>query len=112
MFFDNKVYFNYVDQCRKEGITAPIIPGLKIVSAKSHLVNIPKNFYVSLPDELVDEVNSARPEHVLEVGVEWAAKQVEELLNKNVPSVHFYIMQNSKPVKKLMDRLKLFKKMA
>ena len=97
---------------QEEGITAPIIPGLKIVSAKSHLINIPKNFYVSLPDELVDEVNSARPEHVLEVGVEWAAKQVEELLNKNVPSVHFYIMQNSKPVKKLMDRLKLFKKMA
>jgi methylenetetrahydrofolate reductase (NADPH) len=112
MFFDNKVYFNFVDQCRNEGITAPIIPGLKILSAKSHLVNIPKNFYVSLPDDLVDEVNSARPDQVMEIGVEWAAKQVEELLNKNVPSVHFYIMQNSTPIKKLMDRLKLFKKIA
>ena len=112
MFFDNSVYFNYVEQCRKEGITAPIIPGLKIISAKSHLVNIPKNFHVSLPDELVDEVNSAKPEHVLDIGVAWAAKQVEELLSKNVPSVHFYIMQNSAPVKKLMNRLKIFKKIA
>jgi len=109
MFFDNKVYFEYVNLCKKEGITAPIIPGLKILTAKSHLINIPKNFYVSLPDEFVDEVNSARPEHVLDVGVEWAAKQVEELLNNNVPSVHFYIMQNSTPIKKLMKRLKLFK---
>lgn len=109
MFFDNKVYFNFVKLCRKEGITAPIIPGLKIISAKSHLVNIPKNFHVSLPDELVDEINSAKPEHVLDVGVEWAAKQVEELLNENVPSVHFYIMQNSVPVKKLMNKLKLFR---
>src|SRR4030065_2466264 len=50
MFFDNKVYFKYVELCRKEGIAAPIIPGLKIISAKSHLLNIPKNFYVSLPD--------------------------------------------------------------
>lgn len=112
MFFDNSVYFNYVEQCRKEGITAPIIPGLKIISAKSHLVTIPKNFHVSLPDELVDEVNSAKPEHVLDIGVAWAAKQVEELLSKNVPSVHFYIMQNSAPVKKLMNRLKIFKKIA
>jgi len=112
MFFDNKVYFKYVELCSKEGITAPIIPGLKILSAKSHLINIPKNFYVSLPDQLVDEVNAAKPEHVLDIGVEWAAKQVEELLNKNVPSVHFYIMQNSLPVKKLMERLKLFKKIA
>ncbi len=109
MFFDNKVYFEYVNLCKKEGITAPIIPGLKILTAKSHLINIPKNFYVSLPDEFVDEVNSARPEHVLDVGVEWAAKQVEELLNNNVPSVHFYIMQNSTPIKKLMKRLKFFK---
>lgn len=109
MFFDNNVYFKYVEQCRAEGITAPIIPGLKIITAKSHLVNIPKNFYVSLPDELVDEVTAARPEQVMDIGVEWAAKQVEELLNKNVPSVHFYIMQNSLPIKKLMKRLKLFK---
>ncbi len=112
MFFDNKVYFNYVEQCRKEGITAPIIPGLKILTAKSHLVNIPKNFHVSLPDELVEEVNSARAEQVIDIGVEWAAKQVDELLSRNVPSVHFYIMQNSLPVKKLMNRLKIFKNIA
>lgn len=112
MFFDNKVYFDYVNLCRKEGIEAPIIPGLKILTAKSHLVNVPKNFHVSIPDALVDEITSAKPEHVLDIGVEWAAKQVEGLLNKNVPSVHFYIMQNSAPVKKLMNRLKLFKKIA
>jgi methylenetetrahydrofolate reductase (NADPH) len=112
MFYDNKIYFKYVELCRKEGITVPIIPGLKILTTKAHLINIPKNFYVSLPDELVEEVSAAKQEHVLDIGVEWAAKQVEELLNMNVPSIHFYIMQNSKPVKKLMERLKLFKQIA
>jgi methylenetetrahydrofolate reductase (NADPH) len=112
MFYDNKVYFKYVELCRKEGINVPIIPGLKILTTKAHLVNIPKNFYVSLPDDLVEEVNAAKPEHVLDIGVEWAAKQVEELLNMNVPGIHFYIMQNSKPVKKLMERLKLLKRIA
>jgi methylenetetrahydrofolate reductase (NADPH) len=112
MFYENKVYFDYVEQCRKEGISVPIIPGLKILTNKSHLINIPKNFFINLPNDLVDEVYAAKPEHVVDVGVEWAAKQVEELLNKNVPSVHFYIMQNSLPIKKLMDRLKLFKKIA
>jgi methylenetetrahydrofolate reductase (NADPH) len=109
MFYDNKFYFDFVDQCRKEGITVPIIPGLKILTSKSHLVNIPKNFFISLPDQLADEVYSAKPENVMDIGVEWAARQVEELFNKNVPSIHFYIMQNSLPVKKLMERLKLFK---
>ncbi|MFO7446469.1 MAG: methylenetetrahydrofolate reductase [Ignavibacteriaceae bacterium] len=112
MFYDNNIYFKYVDLCRQEGIKVPIIPGLKILTSKAHLINVPKNFYINIPDEFADEVYAAKPEHVLDIGVEWAAKQVEELLNKNVPSVHFYIMQNSLPVKKLMERLKLFKQIA
>jgi methylenetetrahydrofolate reductase (NADPH) len=69
-------------------------------------VNIPKNFYINLPDEFVEEVYSSKPEHVMDVGVEWAAKQVEDLFKNKVPSVHFYIMQNSLPVIKLMALLK------
>lgn len=107
MFYDNKHYFEFVDLCKQTGITAPIIPGLKILTSKVQLHTIPRNFYVSIPETLADEVMAAKPEHVLDIGVEWAAKQVEELLNNNVPSVHFYIMQNSKPIVKLMERLKI-----
>jgi methylenetetrahydrofolate reductase (NADPH) len=48
---------------------------------------------------------NAKPEHVLEIGVNWTVKQVEELLNKKVPAIHFYIMQNSTPIKKVMSKL-------
>ena len=107
MFYDNEYYFKFVELCKEFGIKVPIIPGLKILTSRAHLTSVPKNFYINLPDQLADEVMAAKPEHVLDIGVEWAAKQVEELLNKNVPSVHFYIMQNSKPIIKLMERLKL-----
>jgi len=105
MFYDNKYFFDYVETSRKEGIVAPIIPGLKILTIKQHLTNIPRNFYINIPDVLVDEVMEARPEHTLEIGVNWAAKQVEELLNKNVPCIHFYVMQNTAPIKMLMKKL-------
>lgn len=107
MFYDNSYYFKFVDLCREMGINVPIIPGLKILTSRAHLTSVPKNFYINIPDEFSDEVMAAKPDHVLDIGVEWAARQVEELLNKNVPSVHFYIMQNSKPIIKLMERLKL-----
>jgi methylenetetrahydrofolate reductase (NADPH) len=110
MFYDNKFYFDYVDKCKEAGIDAPIIPGLKILSSKVQLRSIPKEFHVSIPDALADEIESAKPDEVLKVGVEWAAKQVTELLDKNVPGVHFYIMLNPRPITMLMDRLKIFNK--
>jgi methylenetetrahydrofolate reductase (NADPH) len=112
MFYDNKHYFDYVKLCREAGIDIPIIPGLKILTSKSQLHSIPKNFHVSIPTELADEVEAAKPEDVLKIGVEWSVNQVKQLLDENVPSVHFYIMLDSKPISMLLDQLKIFKKTA
>jgi methylenetetrahydrofolate reductase (NADPH) len=110
MFYDNKFYFDYVEKCHEVGIDVPIIPGLKILTSKAQLHSIPKDFHVTIPSALSDEIENAKPDEILKIGVEWAANQVRELLDKNVPSVHFYIMLNSKPISMVMERLKLFNK--
>ena len=107
MFYENKKYFDYVSLCRTYGIEVPILPGLKLITSKKQLTSIPKNFHVDIPNELAEEVSKAKPEHVVDIGVEWAFKQVEELLNKRVPAIHFYVMQNTAPIKKLMKKLNI-----
>jgi len=110
MYYDNNFYFDYVEKCREIGIDVPIIPGLKILTSKAQLHSIPKDFHVTIPSDLSDEVENVKPDEVLKIGVEWAANQVRQLLDKNVPSVHFYIMLNSKPINMVMERLKLHNK--
>jgi len=107
MFFDNKHYYDYVERCRAAGITVPIIPGLKMLNSKNQLTSLPKNFHIDLPTELVNEISEAKNEHILEIGVNWTAKQVEDLLNNSSPAIHFYIMQNSNPINLLMKKLNL-----
>jgi methylenetetrahydrofolate reductase (NADPH) len=107
MFFDNRHYFKYLDLCREQGIEAPIIPGLKILSGPKQLTSLPRTFFVDIPSDLADEVLAARPEHVADIGVEWALKQTQELLDRGVPSVHFYVMQSAAAIKKLMAKLKI-----
>ena len=107
MFFDNARYFAYLERCRAAGITVPIIPGLKILSAKSQLASIPRNFFVDIPAELSDEVLAAEGDEVVEVGVRWAERQSQELLEHGVPALHFYVMQSSKAVTRLLDRLEI-----
>ncbi len=105
MFYDNKKYFDYVDLCRESGIEVPIIPGLKVITHKKQLTSLPANFYVDIPTELSEEIKAAKPEHVKDIGIEWAFKQAESLMNKNVPAIHFYVMQNASPIKLLMKKL-------
>jgi methylenetetrahydrofolate reductase (NADPH) len=106
MFFDNRHYFRYLDLCREQGLQAPIIPGLKILTSERQLTTIPRTFYVDIPPELADEV-LANPQHVVDIGVEWAYKQSLELLERGVPSLHFYVMQSAAAIKKLMAKLKI-----
>lgn len=105
LFYDNKVFFDYVERCRAAGITIPILPGLKLISTKNHLSSLPKSFFINLPADLVNEIEAARPDQVADIGVEWAKKQAEELMSAGFP-VHFYIMQSAKNVKKVLTYLK------
>jgi len=108
MFFDNRYYFDYVKMCRAEGIEVPIIPGLKILTTKTHLTVLPRTFFTEIPWELADEVTAAKkPGQVTEIGVAWASKQTRELIEGGAPSVHFYVMQNSKAIGMLLEKLKL-----
>jgi methylenetetrahydrofolate reductase (NADPH) len=106
MFFNNVHYIRYVEKCREAGITVPIIPGLKILTTRKHIKSLPSLFHCEIPPLLADAVDSALSnEEVLEVGVDWARRQTEDLLNRGVPSVHFYVMQSSKAVSMLLDKL-------
>ncbi len=102
MFFDNRHYFGFVERCREVGITVPIIPGLKILTSKAQLQSLPSKFYLEIPEALAAEVEAARPEHVVDIGVEWALRQVEELMNSDLPCVHFYIIQSADVVKRVV----------
>ena len=108
MFFDNQHYFRFLELCREEGIAAPIIPGLKVLTRKSQLASIPRTFHVDIPPPLADEVAAAaNPERVRDVGVEWALAQTRELLERGVPSVHFYVMLDGGAVSRVVGQLDL-----
>ncbi|MBK8945266.1 MAG: methylenetetrahydrofolate reductase [Ignavibacteriae bacterium] len=107
MFYDNNNFFNYAEMCKKSGIDVPIIPGLKIITSKSQLNSLPSNFHVDIPNELAEEISKSKNEHTQDIGIEWALKQVEGLINAKVPAIHFYVMQNTQPILKLMKKLGL-----
>jgi methylenetetrahydrofolate reductase (NADPH) len=104
MFFDNQVYFDFVNSCRAAGIQVPIIPGLKVLTTYNHLHSLPKSFHLSIPCALSDEIH-ANPSKALGIGMEWAKQQCQDLLDHGVPGLHFYIMADPTPAVKVIESL-------
>ncbi|WP_300491160.1 methylenetetrahydrofolate reductase [NAD(P)H] [Flavobacterium sp.] len=104
MFFDNQKFFDFVAKCRKEGIEVPIIPGLKPISTKKQLNQIPHRFKVDLPDELVKEIVKAADNDVVkEIGIEWCIAQSRELIQAGIPVLHYYSMGRSENIRKIAE---------
>ncbi len=102
LFYDNKKFFRFVDDCRAEGIDVPIIPGMKPIESLRHISFLPKFFNIDLPNELNDELEKCKKnEDVAIVGKEWAIQQSKELIEYGVPCIHYYTMGKSKAVKEI-----------
>ena len=100
MFFDNAVFYRFVDRCREAGITVPVIPGLKPLTTARQVSLLPETFSIDIPVALTDAVRDAGDdkEAVRRLGVEWCTAQCRDLLRHGVPAVHFYTMGKSSNV--------------
>ena len=94
MFFDNTVFYRFVDRCRAAGITVPIIPGLKPLSTYRQVQLLPETFSIDIPQELTKEMEAFRDDRdaCYRIGQIWCARQCRDLIAHGAKAVHFYTM--------------------
>jgi methylenetetrahydrofolate reductase (NADPH) len=103
MFFDNNKFCRFRDECRKNGITVPIIPGIKPISALNDIKLLPQTFHIDLPTDLFSAVSKCKTDvEAREVGIEWAVAQSKELLKMEVPGIHFYTLGRSDNIARIV----------
>ena len=104
MFFNNQVYYDFVERCRAAGITVPIIPGLKPLSSARQLSLLPEAFSIDIPVELTTEISKVQADAkaVYQLGTEWCTMQCKDLIAQGVPAVHFYTMGKSDNITQIL----------
>ena len=104
MFFDNRIYYNFVNKCREIGINIPIIPGIKPINLQNQLTVLPKLFSIDIPVELAKELGKCKTNNeAARVGTEWAIFQSKDLVANKVPSLHIYTYGVSDNVKEIVN---------
>jgi methylenetetrahydrofolate reductase (NADPH) len=103
MFFYKNRVCRFMDECRKIGITVPIIPGIKPISALNDIKLLPQTFHIDLPTELFHAVKKCSTDiEAREVGVEWAVTQSKDLLKMGVPGIHYYTLGRSDNIARIV----------
>jgi len=98
LFFDNAIYYRFVDRCRAAGITLPIVPGIMPVLSFKQIQRITAMCGASLPIQLTRrlEVAAENTDVVEIVGIDWALSQIRDLIQHGAPGYHLYILNRAK----------------
>ncbi len=109
LFFNNDDYFSFVDRARKIGIFVPIIPGIMTVTNFSQLKTFIKMCGAKIPDQMYQDLIRIKdnPEQVREYGIEYAIHQCQNLSQRGTPGLHFYILNQTGPMKKIYEALQI-----
>ena len=109
MFFDNADYFRLAGFLREQGVTAPLFPGIIPVASAGQIkkfsamcgATVPEAFASRL-DELGDDAEAVR-----DCGIDYATAQCRELLDRGAPGLHFYTLNKSQSVLRILNNLGL-----
>jgi methylenetetrahydrofolate reductase (NADPH) len=109
LFFENSLYFDFIDRARAAGIEAPIIPGIMPITHVGQVERMASMCGASIPAGLRRELQARaeHPEAVHDFGVAYATLQCAELLAAGAPGIHFYTLNRSPATRAILSALKL-----
>jgi methylenetetrahydrofolate reductase (NADPH) len=108
LFFDNRIYFDFVEAARDAGIGVPIIPGVIPIASYEQVARICALCDASIPAELSEAMESLGGDKEAEalMGVAYAARQCDELLAQGAPGIHFYALNRAPGTRAVLSALR------
>jgi methylenetetrahydrofolate reductase (NADPH) len=111
LFFDNELYFEFVERARATGVTVPIIPGVMPITGYGQIARITTMCGATMPEHVLTELEARKddPEAVAEFGVSYATMQCADLLAKGAPGIHFCTLNRSPATRAILSALRLWR---
>jgi methylenetetrahydrofolate reductase (NADPH) len=97
LFYDNADFFRFRERCEEAGIRVPIVPGILPVTNLAQIRRITSLCGAKLPEHFLQGLSRHETDDAgqFEVGVDFATRQVQALIDADVPGVHFYVLNKS-----------------
>lgn len=108
LFFDNTIFYSFVEKARKAGITVPIQAGIMPVLGKSQIERMVTLCGASLPSKFTKMMQRFEhsPEALREAGIAYAVDQIVDLVSQGVDGIHLYTMNNPYVARRISESIK------
>ncbi len=109
LFFDNRVYYRFLDKVMNAGIDKPIIPGIMPVLRAKQIEKMVALSGATVPNELrklLDEF-AEDDDGMRKAGIEYAVEQIDDLLSNGVKGIHLYTMNKAESAIEIIKRVGL-----
>ena len=107
MFFDNDIFYRFMDQVRKVGITVPVCAGIMPITSAKQLGTSVTLSGSSIPKELSDMIakHGEDKEDMRKAGIEYAVRQIQDLKAHGVEGIHIYTMNRPKTTAEIVAQI-------
>ena len=108
MFFDNSLYYRFLDRAEKVGINVPIVPGIMPITSVMQIERVVALSGSFLPKKFLSMVEKygSDPVSMKNAGIEYATRQSESLFSYGVKNVHVYSMNKPDVARQILENLK------
>ncbi|MBQ8227915.1 MAG: methylenetetrahydrofolate reductase [Clostridia bacterium] len=108
LFFDNNSYYKFIERADKQGITKPIHAGIMPISSKSQIMRMIFMCGASLPRDIILILNKYEnnPDDLRKAGIEYASKQIIDLMQNGVDGIHIYSMNKPETAARIIENIK------
>ncbi len=108
IFFDNRQYFNLLDRAAQARVDRPVIPGIMPITSADQIERFTSLCGATIPEDLRSRLQEVRDDAdaVMELGIDYATRQCQELLLKGAPGIHFYTLNRSSATRTILKYLR------
>ncbi len=108
LFYNNDDFFRFRERYERIGIRAPLVPGLLPVTNLGQIQRITSLCGAQLPRDFVDRLGEREDaDWQFQTGVDFAIRQVRDLVDRGVPGLHFYVLNKSQATAEILKSVSL-----